>query len=212
MKRALFFDLDGTLWDALIPLTQSWNQAMEDNDKHYRFTLDTMKTYMGLTPLETVKIAFTDVSEEEGLRLFDICLKAEIKYLAVHPGKMYLNEEEIIKKLSSLYPLYIISNCEKRYIENYLNALNMSKYFTGHVCIGDTGFDKWKNIIYLKEKEKIDQVIYIGDTLKDKVESEKAGVDFIHAAYGFGKIDDDVHHINSLKELPGQISIIFNSK
>ena len=29
MKQCLFFDLDGTLWDALEPITTSWNQAMK---------------------------------------------------------------------------------------------------------------------------------------------------------------------------------------
>ena len=34
-KVAIFFDLDGTLWDALIPLMDSWNEAMKINNKKY---------------------------------------------------------------------------------------------------------------------------------------------------------------------------------
>ena len=43
MKKALFFDLDGTLWDAIVPLTESWNEAMIKASKPYRFDLDKMK-------------------------------------------------------------------------------------------------------------------------------------------------------------------------
>lgn len=208
MSRALFFDLDGTLWNALVPLIESWNSAMEKAGEHYRFNMKTMMSYMGLTPEETARIAFSDVPFEKGMALFKACLDFEIGYLAIHPGKMYPHEEEVISELSEGYPLYIVSNCGKGYIENYLNALNMAKYFKGHLCVGQTGLPKWKNIIKLKEEEKIDDVIYIGDTDKDRVESERAKVRFIHAAYGFGKTLVKTPKINSLIELPGIVKTL----
>ncbi|MFA6755550.1 MAG: HAD hydrolase-like protein [Bacilli bacterium] len=209
MKKAIFFDLDGTLWDALIPLTVSWNETMKKYNKKYYFSFEKMKTFMGLTPVETAPLAFEDLPIKEGLKLFNLCVDGEIKYLALHPGKMYPNEEEVLKELSKKYDLYIISNCEKGYIENYLNSLKMNQYFKGHLCVGDNGFAKWKNIDFLKKQEGIDIVIYVGDTLKDKTESEKAGVKFIHAAYGFGTIKDDKNYINSISELPNIIEKIF---
>lgn len=210
MEKALFFDLDGTLWDALVPLTDSWNDAMESNGEKYRFTVDIMKSYMGLTPLETVVLAFPDVDEVEGMRLFKLCLDAEIKYLAKNPGILYPHEEEVISELSKKYPLYIVSNADKGYIENYLEACHMDKYFKGHINQGDTGLAKWENIKYLQEKEGIREIIYIGDTIKDKNESMKAGVKFVHAAYGFGTIEPDPFKINSLLELPSEVEKVFN--
>ena len=64
----------------------------------------------------------------------------------------------------------------------------------------------------LKEKENIKEVIYIGDTKKDRTESLHAGVLFIHAAYGFGKIDPDRNPINSIEELPRKVEEVFNKK
>ena len=211
IKQSLFFDLDGTLWDALDPLTASWNQAMKEANKPYIFSKAKMQTFMGLTPEETCPLAFPGTSLKEGLELFKIELKAEIKYLALHPGTLYPREEEIISLLANKYPLYIISNSDKGYVENYLNACRMGKYFKDHVCVGDTGLVKWQNIVYMKNKEKISDVIYIGDTLKDKTESEKAGVKFIHAAYGFGTIEEDPYKINCLAELPALAEILFKS-
>lgn len=209
MRRALFFDLDGTLWDALIPLCESWNEAMENNNLPYRFDLPTMLSYMGLTPLETVHLAFKDVDEETGLKYFDICFQHEIKYLSIHPGKLYPHEEEVIAKLSNLCDLYVVSNADCGYIENYLNACGMAKYFKGHLCAGDTKLDKCDNIKLLKDKENIDEVIYIGDTNKDMIETLKAGVPFIHASYGFGKIDNPPYKITSLLELEDIVRKIF---
>ncbi len=205
-KVAIFFDLDGTLWDALIPLMDSWNEAMKINNKKYRFDMNTMKSFMGLTPEETAKIGFPDVDLKEGMRLFNICLDAEITYLAKHPGKIYPFEKETLSILMNKYPLYIISNCGKGYIEDYLNALDMNKYFKDHVCVGDTGLEKWQNIMFLQKREGIDRVIYIGDTIKDKMESEKAKVDFIHASYGFGVINNCEFSIDSLDQLDGCIT------
>lgn len=208
MKQCLFFDLDGTLWDALEQITTSWNQAMKKYN--YQYDLDTIKSFMGLTPKETCPLAFKNHSLEEGLKLFDIVLKAEIDYLSKNPGKIYPNEDEVLSLLKEKYDLFIVSNCDKGYIENYLNACQKTQYFTDHVCVGDTSLDKWQNILYLKKKYQIDEIIYIGDTLKDKIEANKANVKFIHANYGFGKIDNEENEINSLYELIPLVEKLFN--
>lgn len=209
--KAIFFDLDGTLWDALIQIKEAWNKAMKENKLNYTFSLETIKSFMGLTPLETAPLAFKDVSLKKGLEYFALCLKEEILYLQNNPGKLYPHEEEILKVLSNKYPLFIISNSDKGYIEGYLKAYNFNKYFKGHVCAGDTNLEKWENINLVKNNYNYKEVIYVGDTKKDFLESQKANVNFIHASYGFGKIDESVLKINSLQELPGLIEKVFKS-
>ena len=201
MKKALFFDLDGTLWDSLSTITESWNKAMVEANKPYRFDDPKTQTFMGLTPEETAPLAFPDDSFEEGMKLFYLCLKEELYQLSIKPGKLYKNEEKVLQNLAKKYDLYILSNAAKGYIENYLNGYNFHKYFKGYLCAGDTGLDKHENILYLMKKEGLEDVTYIGDTFKDYNEARKAGVKFIHAAYGFGKIKKRVTAIASLDEL-----------
>lgn len=210
MKRAIFFDLDGTLWDALDSLTESWNEVFLKNNLPYKLTKDEMKSFMGLTPKETVDLCFKDVDYETGKHYFDLCLENEIKYLAKCPGTRYPFEEEVLIKLSKKYPLFIVSNSDKGYVENYLNVFNFNKYFIDHLCFGDLGLEKYQNILYLKEKYNIDDVIYVGDTNKDYIEASKAKVKFIHASYGFGVISEDVFKISSLEELESVVSKVFN--
>ncbi len=209
MKKAIFFDLDGTLWDALSQITTSWNLTMKKYHYPYRFDLETVKSIMGLTPEETCQLLFKDKDLKEGLDIFHLLVKEEINYLSKHPGTIYENEDKVLSALSAKYDLYVVSNSDKGYIENYLSTCNKEKYFNGHICAGDLGLAKWQNILYLKEKEQIDEVIYVGDTLKDKIESEKADVKFIHAAYGFGKINNDTIKINNLTELILKVEEVF---
>lgn len=210
-KKAILFDLDGTLWNALDTITEAWNKAMKEHNLKYSFSLETMKSFMGLTPKETAPLAFKDVDLNKGLEYFVLCLNEEIKYLRVHPGKLYEDEEEVLKELSKHYPLFIVSNSDKGYIEDYLNAYDFNKYFKDHVCAGDTDLEKWQNILYIKNKYQLEEIIYVGDTKKDLNESIKAGVKFIHASYGFGEIEEEVLKISKLRELPDLIKKVFRN-
>ena len=210
-KKAILFDLDGTLWNALDTITEAWNKAMKEHNLKYSFSLETMKSFMGLTPKETAPLAFKDVDLNKGLEYFVLCLNEEIKYLRIHPGKLYEDEEEVLKELSKHYPLFIVSNSDKGYIEDYLNAYDFNKYFKDHVCAGDTVLEKWQNILYIKNKYQLEEIIYVGDTKKDLNESIKAGVKFIHASYGFGEIEEEVLKISKLRELPDLIKKVFRN-
>ncbi len=212
MKQSIFFDLDGTLWDAIPQIQQSWNQTMKEMNQPFSFSYDLIKSTMGLTPLETLPITFPGTSKEVGMKLFQECIKGEIRFLKEKPGILYPHEEEVLSLLSKKYPLYIVSNSDKGYIENYLSSCHMEKHFQGHLCAGDTNMAKWQNILLLKEKENIDEVIYLGDTDKDRIESMKANVKFIHASYGFGKIEEEVEKIASLTELPNKAEELFSRK
>ena len=209
MRKSIFFDLDGTLWDALVPLCESYNESMINNGLPYRFDLEDVRSFMGLTPEETAYLIFPDVDIKKGLEYFYICLNDELEYLKNHPGKLYDGEEEMLIELNKEYDLYVLSNADKGYIEKYLDAYGFKKYFKGHLCAGDTGLDKKDNIIYLMNKNGIREAVYVGDTKKDMEQSLGAGVKFIHAAYGFGEIPGYPYAISSPKELKGVLEKVY---
>jgi phosphoglycolate phosphatase len=208
MKKAILFDLDGTLWDAILPITESWNETMKRNHAPFSFDPVTIKSFMGLTPEETVPLAFPGLAFEEGLALFKKCVQDEIRYLAHQPGALYPQEEEVLSSLKKDYFLGIVSNSDKGYVENYLQSCHMEKHFSYHVCAGDTGLPKWGNILYAAKENQLGPLFYIGDTLKDKKESDKAGVLFVHAAYGFGVIPSCPHRVSALAELPALAKLL----
>ena len=58
-----------------------------------------------------------------------------------------------------------------------------------HLCLGDNGLLKADNIRLMVERHQLKAPVYIGDIQGDADASYAAGVEFIHAAYGFGKVD-----------------------
>ncbi|MCH3909653.1 MAG: HAD family hydrolase [Bacilli bacterium] len=209
-SKCLIFDLDGTLWDAIDQIKDAWNEVMVEEKTGIVFSKEMILSYMGLTGDETAPLAFPPYDHEEGMRLFRLCVHHEIVSLAKNPGSLYPNEKDTLEKLSKSYPLYLISNSDKGYVENYLSSCGTDKYFSGHLCWGDTKFSKADNIVYLIKKEGLGECIYIGDTRKDMLESEKAGVAFIHASYGFGRIDEKVNSIKRFDELPSAAKECFD--
>ena len=207
--KAILFDLDGTLWDAIAPITESWNETMKREREPFVFDERKIKSFMGLTPEETVPLAFSGISFGEGMTLFKKCVQGEIAFLAKKPGILYPQERKVLETLQKDYFLGIISNSDKGYVENYLSSCHMERYFSYHVCAGDTGLAKWGNILLALKENSIKEAFYIGDTLKDKIETEKAGIPFVHAAYGFGVILGEENAIHSILELPTMAKKIF---
>lgn len=201
IKRAIIFDLDGTLRDATHQIHESYNKTLKENNLPYEFSYDFVKSFMGLTPDETIKLAFSDVDYATGKYYFDLLIKGEIEYLSKNLGILYPRTIEVLTALSQKYSLFIVSNSEKGYIENFLNGYNIRSLFKGILCAGDTGLDKHENLKIIIKKYEIESCFYVGDTYKDYVECQKAGVDFVHATYGFGQIDEETKKISSLIEL-----------
>ena len=107
----------------------------------------------------------------------------------------------MLEILSKKYYLYIVSNCQKGYIEAFLHAHHLEKYFKDIEMSGRTGKDKGHNILLLMERNHIQEAVYIGDTHGDQEASRFAGIPFIFASYGFGNVTHPDKVIKSFKEL-----------
>ena len=70
---------------------------------------------------------------------------------------------------------------------------------------------KDRNIRMLAERNHLDAAVYVGDTQGDYESTCKAGYHFIHAQYGFGKVEESVPYVDSLKELPGTVRKLLNT-
>ncbi|MDD6307384.1 MAG: HAD family hydrolase, partial [Clostridiales bacterium] len=68
-------------------------------------------------------------------------------------------------------------------------------------CYGNNLLQKGENIRLVAERNGLESAVYVGDIQGDYDASKKAGVDFIHAAYGFGTIDTEVPRIEAFEEL-----------
>lgn len=205
MKKSLIFDVDGTLWDAVDVITDSWNLTAKRCGITTTIDKNDMAGYMG-QPMSAFVGLFPGTPEEKALEVLEKCCKEEIDYLHDHPGKLYPNMKETIFTLSKDYDLYIVSNCQEGYIEALLDACNLRPYFRDFENYGRTGKLKAENIRILKTRCEIDKAIYIGDTLTDMEAAEANGMPFIYASYGMGDVKNARFVINTPAEIFETIS------
>ncbi|MBO5303235.1 MAG: HAD family hydrolase [Lachnospiraceae bacterium] len=210
MKNGIIFDMDGTLWDSAENVAISWEEEVKKGAGGFRrVTTEDVQNVMGRTMVEISEILFGELGQEKALALMERCCDAENEYLRKHGGILYPNLEKTLQILAEKYPLYIVSNCQKGYIEAFLEYYKFDKYFLDIECFGNTRMCKGDNIALVAKRNHLDKAIYVGDIQADYEASVRAGVDFIHASYGFGKIDHEVPYIREFAELPGVVSKVF---
>ena len=202
MKPALIFDLDGTLWDSSAQVAESWNIVGKKYfGESYHISQSKVRSLMGKT-MKEIALAITPqgIPSDIAQNFVDECFYYERVYLEDHPGIPFPNEFEALEELKGHFDLYIVSNCQAGYIETFLNIAPVG-LFKGHRCWSDTQKEKQFTIRLLMDEYQVETAIYIGDTAKDEEATHKAGLPFIHAAYGFGQASSPEGSIQSLNEL-----------
>ncbi len=207
MKFGIIFDMDGTLWDSAEGVAKSWTEVVQRlHDKERVITTEDIHSIMGLTMDRIADILFPELPKDERMKLLDACGNDENEYLRQHGGILYPQLEETLIELKKKYPLYIVSNCQSGYIEAFLEYYDFGKYFEDIECYGNNQLGKGDNIRLVADRNHLDDAVYVGDIMGDYVSSKEAGVRFIHAAYGFGEIEDEVITISEFAELPKVMS------
>lgn len=204
MKKGIIFDMDGTLWDSSENVAKAWDEVVQKEKKGLRrITTEDIQNVMGHTMTEIAEMIFPMLDKQEAIALTDRCCEAENAYLRMHGGDLYPHLENTLKILAEQYSLYIVSNCQKGYIEAFLDYYQFWKYVEDIECFGNNNQEKAYNIGLIVERNHLESAVYVGDIQGDYDASKKAGVDFIHAAYGFGSVKEKVPVIRAFEELPG---------
>lgn len=202
----IIFDMDGTLWDSAENVAVSWNNAVGED----RFSEKDIKGVMGMTMVKIAEKFFPEKSERERGEILERCCAFENEYLRSHGGFIYPDTENTLCALSEKYPLFIVSNCQAGYIEAFLEFYKLSELFSDKLCWGDNSLEKSENIRLIIERNRLKNVLYVGDTQGDCDSAYKAGAKFAHAAYGFGTASRSDIVLNSLSELPEKLEIAEN--
>lgn len=191
-KKAVLFDLDGTLWDSSRAFLPAWNEVLETHsDIRGPVTLEEIGSYMGLTPSVMAGRMFPMLTLDDALKMLYLCFDAEEKLLREKGGILYEGVEKLLSTLHEDYFVAIVSNSQDGYVQAFLDYYGFWKYVDDIEMAGRTGNPKWDNITLVLERAGIDRerALYVGDTQGDLDAADKAGVRFIFADYGFGKVD-----------------------
>jgi len=194
----IIFDLDGTLRDATKTVLHAWESCMQGE---YHIDPDQLKSCMGKTNDEIFEFLFPSLSDENRNKLMEQCFVAEEKLIRQQGGMLYEGVEETLNELHKKFNLYIVSNCQKNYIEPFLSFYNFEKYFKDFESAGNTGMDKSENIALIIRRNNLSNSVYVGDTEGDQKASLANNIPFIYASYGFGKCEKYDFKIDHLREI-----------
>ncbi|MDB4904202.1 MAG: gph [Mucilaginibacter sp.] len=202
---SIIFDLDGTLWDSSNNVALAWQQAIEQvNYVDEVMTVEKVRSITGLAYNVIFDRLFPYLDTEKRTDLMAICAKVELEILHTKGGDLYPSLDETLGYLASKYKLFIVSNCQTGYIEVFLKLSKMGHYFIGHQCYGTKGNPKSENIKDIVNDYNLTAPVYVGDTMGDYDAATKAGVPFIFADYGFGKVEEgQIATISTFSELVG---------
>ena len=204
MKRAVVFDLDGTLWDTVQQLTDYWNLIRRRELGECRqITTAELRSWMGQGIRELAGSILPERDVDLWLETYLAALQGENEYLLQNGAALYPQLLPTLQALRSQgLELMICSNCGLGYIEAFLAYTKTGALFCDTENPGRTGLSKTENIRLLLQRNAIDAAIYVGDTISDQAAAQGAGVPFVHAAYGFGQVPEASHCIHALAELP----------
>ena len=205
MFDGILFDLDGTLWNSSAEVTASWNIVLQrEGVDRPPFTDADIAGVMGLTLPDIAARLLPALPRERAV--IDACCEEEIIYLAAHGASVYPTSEELAA-LAARYPLFVVSNCQAGYIEAFYEGTGLGGYFKDFESAGNTGLPKWDNIALVVKRQGLKRPVYVGDTDWDYQAARRAGVPFIHAAYGFGQVEG-VPAIRRFGELDGLLKTL----
>lgn len=198
---SIIFDIDGTIWNSTDVVAVAWNEILEKEGLDIRVTANQLKGLFGRLLPDIAKAIMPELDEAEQLRIIDLCCQEEHELLCKKGAPVYEGLEDTLKELKKRYPLFVVSNCQAGYIELVFEKTGLGKYFTGHLCPGDTGEAKAANIQSIAKKYQLKAPVYVGDTFGDYQACLEAGVPFVFASYGFGQVDTPDYRIGKPADL-----------
>lgn len=200
---SIILDVDGTIWDSTSVVADGWNKAIEQNyPQEKKVTAAILKNQFGKTMKTIADNLFTTLNDREKDILMEACCEQEQIALSENTKNItYDGVVEGIKKLSEKYRLFIVSNCQKGYIELVCRKNKITEFITDFECYGNNGLPKAENIKLIVKRNNLKSPVYVGDTQGDCDSSKEAGVPFVWVSYGFGTADSFIKKADSFSEL-----------
>ena len=196
MYQYILFDLDGTLTDPGIGITNSvayalkkWNIEAEDRSELYKFIgpplLDSFQKYYGF-------------SEEEAAQAIEY-YREYFKVTGIYENTMYDGTEELLKKLKQSGKTIVLATSKpQEFAEIILKHFNLDQYFDYVAGATMDGSRSKKSDVILYALDQIGlndraKAVMVGDREHDILGAKHAGLDSIGVLCGYGDREELEH-------------------
>lgn len=199
----VILDLDGTIIDSKKAMIYSYSKVIDYIELEFGAVPDNVciTSLIGPRKSEVHKKLSIPPNSEFSEKANAIYTHAFFNYgvtlTKVYPG--------LINTLSNLADnetgLYIVTNRNQKFLDKILSFHDLYKYFQD--ALYDDGTSKAERIgkiINSCNSITSNKFLYIGDTEEDRYASESNEIDFLYAAYGYGRTENDFF-VNSPLEL-----------
>lgn len=186
-KQVVLFDLDGTIIDPKVGITNSFRYAFEK----YGIVVDqaTLETFIGPPLVDTLENYDLDASEAiDHFRTY--FKKNGIKEFTVYPHV----EEVLIKLKENNFKLAVATSKPTVYAVDILKEVKLDQYFDfiEGSFLDNTRTDKNEIIEAVLDQFNmpLETIVMIGDRKHDIIGAQKQGVSSIGVTYGYGTLKE----------------------
>jgi len=198
---SLIFDLDGTLWDASRTYAKAWCECLQRTYPDKTITPEMLFPLMGMEQGKALARLLPEINEAERETIYAGVAPAINRLIPQDGGNLYAGVKEGIPQLQEKYKLFIVSNCPRGLINEFLSWSELNQFFSGHLSYGDYQQPKSFNIQRIIQQYGLGQAVYVGDTDSDRLQAGIAGVPFVFVRYGFGDCEQFYKAFDTFREL-----------
>ncbi|MFD0792928.1 HAD family hydrolase [Mucilaginibacter litoreus] len=187
---SLIFDMDGTLWDAVDTYAYSWNIVFKEQGIDKTISRDVLAGMVGMEGKKVIEILMPEFEHDRRVEIYSIVNDKRHNLIREKGGILYPGVREGLRLLAEKYPLFILSNCAKGIIRQFIDWAGIDELIKDELAHGVNFMPKSHNIKLLMDKHGLTNPVYVGDTEGDGLQSRLAGIPFVFVSYGFGTTDD----------------------
>jgi phosphoglycolate phosphatase len=187
---SLIFDMDGTLWDAVDTYAHSWNVVFTDMGIDKVINRDVLAGMVGWEGKKVIDTLMPEFEPERRMQIYSEVNSRRHNLIRERGGILYPGVIDGLKLLAEKYPLFILSNCAKGIIRQFIDWAQIDDIITDEFAYGVNFMPKNHNIKLMMDKHGLKNPAYVGDTQGDGDQSRLAGIPFVFVSYGFGETND----------------------
>ena len=201
MKKAIIFDMDGTLVDSSVTIVNAINHVRKNlnlTEMERELILDKVND-PHLNPAEFFYEvpAFTDQHEAWFAGYYTDNHEQELQ--------LYDGIEQLLKNLKAKgYLLAVATNAYRGSTLESLSHLKVVEYFDSIACYDDVKRGKPSPDMLEKNLKDLDvsveASIFIGDSERDLLASEAIKMDYLMVNWGFSDYEDAIHSVAKLEK------------